>query len=93
MLDPMKCIVKVANKISLNERTKRRAMAIMNQVTEKEISAGKDPMGMAATVIYLSCLGSGENKTQIDIAKAAGVTEVTVRNRFKDLKNKLELLN
>jgi transcription initiation factor TFIIB len=63
VLDPMKCIVKVANKISLNERTKRRAMAIMNQVTEKEISAGKDPMGMAATVIYLSCLGSGENKT------------------------------
>src|SRR6476620_3509341 len=93
ILDPMKCIVKVANKISLNERTKRRAMAIMNQVTEKEISAGKDPMGMAATVIYLSCLGSGENKTQIDIAKAAGVTEVTVRNRFKELKNKLELLN
>ena len=48
MLDPMKCIVKVANKISLNERTKRRAMVIMNQVTEKEISAGKDPMGIAA---------------------------------------------
>ena len=46
MLDPMKCIVKVANKISLNERTKRKAMAIMNQVTEKEISAGKDPMGI-----------------------------------------------
>lgn len=92
-LDPMKCIVKVANKVSLNERTKRRAMAIMNQVTEKEISAGKDPMGLAASVIYMSCLGTGENKTQIDIAKAAGVTEVTVRNRFKDLKNKLELLN
>jgi transcription initiation factor TFIIB len=93
MLDPMKCIVKVANKISLNERTKRRAMVIMNQVTEKEISAGKDPMGLAATVVYMSCIGSGENKTQIDIAKAAGVTEVTIRNRFKDLKNKLELLN
>ncbi len=93
MLDPMKCIVKVANKISLNERTKRRAIAIMNTVTEREISAGKDPMGMAATVVYLSCLVNGENKTQIDIAKAAGVTEVTVRNRFKDLKNRLELLN
>ncbi|HEY7572676.1 MAG TPA: transcription initiation factor IIB [Nitrososphaeraceae archaeon] len=93
MLDPMKCIVKVANKISLNERTKRKAIAIMNTVTEREISAGKDPMGMAATVIYLSCLGTGENKTQVDIAKAAGVTEVTVRNRFKDLKNKLELSN
>ena len=93
ILDPMKCIVKVANKVSLNEKTKRKAMAIMSQVTEKEISAGKDPMGLAATVIYMSCLGTGENKTQIDIAKAAGVTEVTVRNRFKDLKEKLPELN
>ena len=93
MLDPMKCIVKVANKISLNEKTTRRAMSIMSQVTEKEISAGKDPMGLAATVIYMCCLGSGENKSQIDIAKAAGVTEVTVRNRFKDLKEKLSELN
>ena len=48
MLDPMKCIVKVANKISLNEKTTRRAMSLMSQVTEKEISAGKDPMGLAS---------------------------------------------
>ena len=69
MLDPMKCIVKVANKISLNEKTTRRAMSLMSQVTEKEISAGKDPMGLGATVIYISCLKTGEDKTQIDIAK------------------------
>jgi transcription initiation factor TFIIB len=93
ILDPMKCIVKVANKVSLNEKTKRKAMAIMSQVTQKEISAGKDPMGLAATVIYMSCLGTGENKTQIDIAKAACVTEVTIRNRFKELKEKLPELN
>jgi transcription initiation factor TFIIB len=93
MLDPMKCIVKVANKISLNELTKRKAMAIMNQVTEKEISAGKDPMGLAATVIYMCCLKTGENKSQVDIAKAAGVTEVTVRNRLRDLKRRLSELN
>jgi transcription initiation factor TFIIB len=93
ILDPIKCVVKVANKVSLNERTKRKAFAIMGQVTEKEISAGKDPMGLAATVIYMSCLETGENKTQIEIAKAAGVTEVTVRNRHKDLQNKLEFVN
>src|SRR5215831_3931453 len=93
MVDPMKCIVKVANKVSLNEITKRKAMAIMHQITEKEISAGKDPMGLAATVIYMCCLGTGENKSQTDIAKAAGVTEVTVRNRFKDLKQKLPEFN
>jgi transcription initiation factor TFIIB len=48
-------------------------------------------MGLAAAVLYMSCLKNGENKTQRDIADAAGVTEVTIRNRFKDLKNRLEL--
>jgi transcription initiation factor TFIIB len=48
-------------------------------------------MGLAGTILYLSCLETGENKTQYDIAQAAGVTEVTLRNRSKDLKNKLEL--
>jgi transcription initiation factor TFIIB len=58
---------------------------------KEEISAGKDPMGLAAAVLYLSSIKSGEAVTQISIAEAAGVTEVTVRNRFKDLKSKLQL--
>ena len=82
-LDPMKCIAKIANKVSLNETTKRKAMAIMNQITEKKISAGKNPIGLAATVLYISCFKTGENKTQSDIAKAAGITGVTLRNRFR----------
>ncbi len=90
MIDPMKCIVKVANKISINEKTKRHAINIMQSVTKKGISAGKDPMGLAASVIYLSCLKNGDNRTQMDIADAAGVTEVTVRNRYKDLKKQLQ---
>jgi transcription initiation factor TFIIB len=59
----------------------------MKEVTENEISAGKDPMGLAATVLYMSCTKTGENITQKEICSAAGVTEVTLRNRFKDLKN------
>ena len=43
----MKCIVKVANKANLSEKTKRHAMSIMNDISNKEISAGKDPMGLA----------------------------------------------
>ncbi|MGB8036174.1 MAG: hypothetical protein WCF03_20355 [Nitrososphaeraceae archaeon] len=45
-------------------------------------------MGLAATVLYLSSLKTGENITQHDISNAAGITEVTLRNRVKDLKNK-----
>jgi transcription initiation factor TFIIB len=55
------------------------------------MSAGKGPMGLAATVLYLSCLSNGEYMTQKDIAEAAGVTEVTIRNRVKDLKSGLDL--
>ena len=87
--DPIKCIVKVANRSNLTENTKREAIAIMKDVAKKEISAGKDPMGLAATVLYLSCLRTGEETTQTQIAQASGVTEVTVRNRLKELKRKL----
>jgi transcription initiation factor TFIIB len=87
--DPIKCIVKVANRANLTESTKRQAITIMIDVAKKEISAGKDPMGLAATVLYLSCLKTGEERTQTQIAEASGVTEVTVRNRLKELKSKL----
>jgi transcription initiation factor TFIIB len=93
LADPTKCIAKVANKAGLSERTKRHAIRIMDEIRETQISAGKNPMGLAATILYFSCLKTGENKSQVDIAQAAGVTEVTIRNRSRDLKNKLEELS
>jgi transcription initiation factor TFIIB len=92
-IDPLKCVTKVANNANLTEKTKRRALNIMEKVTENEISAGKDPMGLAATVLYISCIKTGENISQKEISHAAGVTDVTLRNRFKDLKNHLTELN
>lgn len=62
----------------------------MDHATKIELSAGKDPMGLAAA-LYLSCVINGENKTKKDNAVAAGVTEVTIRNRYKGLKDSLEL--
>jgi transcription initiation factor TFIIB len=93
MVDPMKCIAKVANKAGLKEKTKRQAIDTMYEISKRGITAGKDPMGLAASVLYLSSFDVGERVTQSQIADAAGVTEVTLRNRFKDLKGKLQLLN
>jgi len=87
LVDPMKCIVKVANKAKLSEKTKRQAAEMMRMVNKRELSAGKDPMGLAASVLYLASLRNGDGITQMDIADAAGVTEVTLRNRTKDLRN------
>lgn len=90
-IDPMRCIFRVAGKANLTENTKRQALSIMNKVTKKEISAGRDPMGLAASVVYISCLKTGEKRTQTEIAHAAGVTEVTVRNRSTDIKVNLSV--
>jgi transcription initiation factor TFIIB len=92
-IDPIKCVARVANNAKLAEKTKRQAINIMNKVKQNEISAGKDPMGLAATVIYMSCIKTGENISQKEISNVAGITEVTLRNRFKDLKNQLTDLN
>ena len=46
-----------------------------------------NPMELAATALYVSCTLEGEDKTQRDVAEAAGVTEVTIRNRYKGLRS------
>jgi transcription initiation factor TFIIB len=107
MLDPMKCIAKVANKMRLNERITRQGMDIMHTAIRKEASAGKNPMGLAAAILYISYLNNNINnsvhnksdesnnskRSQTSFAQAAGITDVTLRHSVKDLKNRLLLLN
>jgi transcription initiation factor TFIIB len=90
VVNPMKCIAKVANKLNISEKTKYQALDIMEEVVNKKITAGKKPMAIAATVLYASSIKTDEKIPQKDIAAASGVTEVTIRNRFKDLKKLLE---
>ncbi|MGA1976108.1 MAG: transcription initiation factor IIB [Conexivisphaerales archaeon] len=91
IMDPVKCVSRIASKAGLTERTKRRAVDILKRAIESRTSAGKDPMGLAAAALYVACVLEGENKTQKDIAEAAGVTEVTIRNRYKGLKTALKI--
>jgi transcription initiation factor TFIIB len=91
VVNPIRCISRISSIAELSEKTKRKAVEILDQATKIELSAGKDPMGLAAAALYLSCVINGENKTQKDIAIAAGVTEVTIRNRYKGLKEALEI--
>jgi transcription initiation factor TFIIB len=88
VIDPMKCIAKIANKANLSEKSKRMAIDTMKDLVNTQIPAGKRPMSLAATILYLSCMRNDEAVTQKDLAEAAGVTEVTIRNRIKDLRAK-----
>lgn len=91
VVDPVKCIARIASKTGLQERTKRRAMEILRRAEAARTSAGKDPMGLAAAALYVACVMENENKTQKDVAEAASVTEVTIRNRYKGLKATLNI--
>ena len=89
--DPVKRISKIATKVEITMPTQQRAMKIINEAKKQGIVAGKDPMGMAAASLYIACVLEGEKKTQKEIAEVANVTEVTVRNRYKGLKEALKL--
>jgi transcription initiation factor TFIIB len=88
MIDHAKYIIRVANNLNFDEKAKRKALEIMEQARKKNILAGKDPIGMAASILYLVNVAEAQSapKTQAEIAAAAGVTEVTVRNRSKELR-------
>jgi transcription initiation factor TFIIB len=85
------CISKIANKVGLNEKIKRQALDILRVANENRLTAGKDPMGMAASALYIACVDQNADVSQKDVAMAAGVTEVTIRNRYKDLKKSLKI--
>jgi transcription initiation factor TFIIB len=87
--DPMTYISKIAETIGISGQTQGLAIRILREARKRRIASGKDPMGLAAAALYIACLQSNEKKTQKDIAEVAGVTEVTVRNRYKSLKRQL----
>ncbi|MDH5783146.1 MAG: transcription initiation factor IIB [Candidatus Bathyarchaeota archaeon] len=89
--DPLTYISKIAEQTGISGETQGFAIEILRQARRKRVASGKDPMGLAAAALYIACLQNNEKKTQKDIAEAAGVTEVTVRNRYKSLKRQLRL--
>jgi transcription initiation factor TFIIB len=89
-IDQMHYLVRLANSTGVGEKVKRHSIRIMNEIIKKELSAGKDPMGLAAAVLYLICqLYGDDTKTQRYFADIAGVTDVTIRNRCSELKTEI----
>ena len=64
---------------------------IVNAYSERFSTSGKDPKGIVAGAIYLACRMKGLELTQKDIAEVVGVTEVTLRSRYKELSTKLKI--
>lgn len=88
--DPVKCLSRIASKAGVQEKSKRRAVQLLRCAIETNGSAGKAPMSLAASALYVACVMENEKITQKDLADAAGVTEVTIRNRCKGFKTMMK---
>lgn len=89
--DPINCIIKFANNLQIPEITKREAIKIFDILKEKELTAGKNPNAVAATVIYMAGIKTNINLSQHEITLISGITSVTIRNRLQDYKKYIEL--
>jgi len=88
---PTRFVTKFAYDLQISPESQYQAAKILQFAHKQGITSGKDPSSLAAASIYLATLLSGECKTQKEIAKVANLTEVTVRNRYKELANSLKV--
>jgi len=89
---PKDFIPRFSNDLGLSGRVSNRAIKLLEKAKEAGITAGKDPTGMAAATLYIASILEDERRTQREIARVARVTEVTVRNRYKELVKYLQIV-
>ncbi len=83
-------IYRFADELKLSQKTLRKALDLLKKASKRNITSGKGPMGVAAAALYIASLIVGEKRTQREVADIAGVTEVTIRNRYKELLERLD---
>ncbi|HIH33987.1 MAG TPA: transcription initiation factor IIB [Nanoarchaeota archaeon] len=88
---PKDYIPRFASILNLSPKTQTDAVKILKRAEKNELTSGRGPAGIAAAALYVAALLNGEKKTQREVADIAGITEVTIRNRYKELLDKLGL--
>ena len=88
---PEDYISRFCSELKLGGSVKAKTIEILKESAEKELTSGRGPTGMAAAALYIATVLCGERRTQREIADKAGVTEVTIRNRYKELAGKLDI--
>nr|WP_295607716.1 transcription initiation factor IIB [uncultured Methanobrevibacter sp.] len=88
---PVDYVPRFASELGLSGEVQSRSIEIIEKAMEKGLTSGRGPTGVAAAALYIASVLLGERKTQRDVAEVAGVTEVTIRNRYKELTEQLEM--
>ena len=89
--NPVDYISRFASVLEYSPETQSRGIEILSKALSLELTSGRGPIGIAAAALYIAGLLEGERRTQRDISEVSGVTEVTIRNRYKEIISKLNL--
>ena len=88
---PQDYISRFCSELKLSGDTQGKVMAILKEAADAELTSGRGPTGIAAASIYVASILCGDRRTQREVSEVAGVTEVTIRNRYKELAQKLDI--
>ncbi|AMD16937.1 transcription initiation factor IIB [Methanobrevibacter sp. YE315] len=88
---PTDYIPRFATKLGISGEAESKAIEIIEEAMKNDLTSGRGPTGVAAAALYISSVLFGERKTQKEVATIAGVTEVTIRNRYKELTEKVDV--
>ena len=88
-LSPTYYVTKFSNQLTMQGKVEEIAHKILKAATQLKLTSGRGPTGIAAAASYIASVLTGERKTQREIAEIAQVTEVTIRNRYKELTERL----
>ena len=87
--NPIEFVTRIAMAVNISEKTERLAFKILNIADKKNISASKNPMAMAAAAINLAVAINHVKVSQVKISEASGISSVTIRDRTKEIKEKV----
>ena len=91
-LKPSQYVTKFSNQLTMQGKVEEIAHKILASARELKLTSGRGPTGIAAAASYIASVLTGERKTQREIAEIAQVTEVTIRNRYKELVERLQFI-
>jgi len=89
--NPLEYVSKIAERAGISGETLGLAIRIVRDAQQKHVTTGKDPSGLAAAALYIACRMKKEKVNQRVLSQAADVTEVTIRNRKRELAKALNL--
>ena len=85
-------IGRLTSRLKLQAPIENLAHKILRVLRQVRLTSGRNPISMAAAATYVASIIAGKKRTQREIADAANITEVTIRNRYKELLDHVEVV-